>query len=188
MDNTTVSAPVSGDADLVQKARTGDLVAFERLVRLHTPTVYAHALRFFDDPTAAEDIVQEVFIKVYRALGDFDGRSRFSTWLFRVTHNTCLDHARAGRRRPIPIDPLTVELTDPDRMDDRTALSATVEKALRTLAPDDREALQAVSIFGLTYAEAGAEFGVPAGTVKSRVFRARRALASILGGSAGGLQ
>lgn len=168
------------DAKLVAAAHDGDLEAFEALVRRHTRTVFAHALRFFGDPTAADDVVQEVFIKVYRSLDTFDERSRFSTWLFRVTRNACLDMVRAGKRRPEPIDPLEVSASVPGDLGDQVALAASVESAMRALPPEDRDALSAVALFGLTYAEAGQALGVPAGTVKSRVFRARRSLATTL--------
>lgn len=174
------------DSKLVDAARDGDLVAFETLVRRHTPSVYAHALRFFGDESSADDATQEVFIKVYRSLGSFDERSRFTTWLYRVTRNTCLDQVRAGKRRPQPIDPFSVSIALPGDLSDQVALSVAVEEAMRTLAPEDRDALSAVSIFGLSYAEAGTALGVPAGTVKSRVFRARRSLAATLGLPRGG--
>jgi len=174
------------DSTLVEAARSGDLAAFETLVRRHTPSVYAHALRFFGDEFSADEATQEVFIKVYRSLSSFDERSRFSTWLYRVTRNTCLDQVRAGKRRPQPIDPLDVSIALPGDLSDQVALSLAVEEAMRTLAPEDRDALSAVSIFGLTYAEAGEALGVPAGTVKSRVFRARRSLAATLGLARGG--
>lgn len=169
------------EAALVAAARAGDLDAFESLVRQHTPSVYAHAVRFFGDATVAEDVVQEVFIKVYRSIGEFDERSRLSTWLYRVTRNVCLDTVRSGRRRPVPVDPLLVEARLPGDLSDEVALRTSVEQAMRALAPEDREALSAVSVFGLTYAEAAQVLGVPAGTVKSRVFRARRSLAAALG-------
>lgn len=168
------------DQALVAVARDGDLDAFETLVRRHTATVYAHALRFFGDPAAAEDVVQEVFIKVYRSMDTFDERSRFSTWLYRVTRNTCLDHVRAGKRRPMPVDPLDVAATAPGDLSDTVALSISLEQALRALAPEDRDAFSAIGIFGLSYPEAAEVLGVPVGTVKSRVFRARRSLAATL--------
>lgn len=168
------------DLVLVATARDGDLVAFETLVRRHTGTVYAHALRFFGDPAAAEDIVQEVFIKVYRSLDTFDERSRFSTWLYRVTRNACLDQVRAGARRPVPIDPLDVVISAPGDLSDSVALSASLEQALRALPPEDRDAFSAIGLFGLSYPEAAEALGVPVGTVKSRVFRARRSLATTL--------
>lgn len=173
------------DASLVAAAKAGDLTAFEALLRRHTRVVYAHALRFFGDRTAAEDISQEVFVKVYRSLDSFDERARFSTWLFRVTRNCCLDEVRAGRRRPEAVDPLEIHGSSPD-FSDEVILSAAIELATRALPPEDRDALSAVAVFGLTYAEAGRALGVPAGTVKSRVFRARRSLAATLGATRGG--
>lgn len=168
------------DSKLVAAARDGDLMAFEALVRRHTRHVYAHAVRFFGDASAADDVVQEVFIKVYRSLDTFDERSRFSTWLYRVARNTCLDMVRSGRHRPEPIDPLQVAATSPGDLSDQVALATSLEAAMRALAPEDRDALSAIGIFGLSYAEAGEALGIPAGTVKSRVFRARRALAVAL--------
>lgn len=167
------------DSARLAAARGGDLGAFESLVRTHTPAVYAHALRFFGEPTAAEDVVQEVWLKVYRSLDGFDERARFSTWLYRVTRNTCLDTVRAGRHRPIPVDQLD-PVAVPGDLADEVALTASVEKAMRALMPEDRDAFSAVALFGLTYAEAADVLGVPAGTVKSRVFRARRSLVHLL--------
>ena len=173
------------DATLLGAARDGDLDAFEALVRAHTPVVYAHALRFFGDATAAEDVTQEVWIKVFRSLGTFDERSRFTTWLYRIVRNACLDQVRAGKRRPQTTDPLDV-VPAPGDLADQVALSASLEAAMSTLPPEDRDALWAIALYGMTYAEAGESLGVPAGTVKSRVFRARRALAITLGLSGGG--
>jgi len=167
------------DAVLVTAAKNGDLNAFEALVRRHTRAVYAHALRFFGDSATAEDVTQEVFVKVYRSVASFDERSRFSTWLYRVTRNACLDEVRAGKRRPAPIDPVDVCGSTRDFADE-VVLGAAIELATRALPPEDRDALSAVSVFGLSYVEAGEALGVPAGTVKSRVFRARRSLAATL--------
>jgi RNA polymerase sigma-70 factor (ECF subfamily) len=143
-------------------------------------------MRFFGDSQAAEDVTQEVFVKVFRSLDSFDERARFSTWLYRVTRNTCLDEVRAGRRRPVPVDPLDHQPAGED-IAEGAALAVTVEMAMRALAPEDRDALSAVSVFGLTYAEAGETLGVPAGTVKSRVFRARRTLAATLNATGRGV-
>lgn len=173
------------DSELVSAAKGGDIAAFEALVRRHTGVVYAHALRFFGDPSPAEDVVQEVFVKVYRSLSGFDERSRFTTWLYRVTRNACLDEVRVGRRRPVPVDTLENSASIED-FSDEVALSSAVEHAMRALPPEDRDALAAIGLFGLSYAEAGESLGVPAGTVKSRVFRARRTLAATLDLPGGG--
>jgi RNA polymerase sigma-70 factor (ECF subfamily) len=180
-----MSATLPDDTALTASAQNGDLDAFETLVRAYTPAVYAHALRFFADSHVAEDVVQEVWIKVYRALDTYDGRARFSTWLYRVTRNTCLDLVRQGKRTPVPVDALDPPPA-PGDLADAVALSASLERALLDVAQEDRDALSAVSVFGLTYAEAAESLGVPVGTVKSRVFRARRTLALSLGLTTGG--
>lgn len=176
-----VAARPKDDHELVAAAQAGDMDAFERLVRAHADAVYGHALRFFGDPQAAEDVMQEVWVKVYRSLGSFDERSAFSTWLFRITRNVCLDMFRAGKRRPMPVDPVDlVAGLSPDHAQG-VVDAAALEEAMRALQPEDREALGSVTIFGLSYADAATELGVPVGTVKSRVFRARRTLLATLG-------
>lgn len=170
------------DSALVAAAMGGDTAAFEALVRMHSGAVYAHALRFFGDPHAAEDVVQEVFIKVFRSLQSFDGTAAFSTWLYRVTRNVCLDTLRAGRRRPVPTDLVDLSLPSSDDTAAEAITTVSVERAIRALPPEDRDALSAIGLFGMSYTEAASVLGVPEGTVKSRVFRARRALVTALGG------
>lgn len=169
------------DDVLVMAAQRGDADAFDALVRRHLTPVYAHALRFFGEPSAADDAVQEVFVKVYRSLGAFDGRSSFSTWLYRVTRNVCLDMFRQGRRRPLPVDPVEAHTGVSGDFSATLVDTIAVESAMRSLAPEDRDALDAVTLFGLTYEEAGRALNVPTGTVKSRVFRARRTILGLLG-------
>lgn len=187
-----------GDADerrSIAAARGGDRSAFEALVRRYADPVYGHALRFFGDPHLAEDAAQEVFIKVFRSMSSFDGRSAFSTWLFRVTRNVCLDMARQRSRRPVPVDTseasvggvegsLALQVT-PD-FSAGVVMSTALERALSALPALERDAFCAVALFGLAYAEAADALGVPAGTVKSRVFRARRSLLAELGLAEGG--
>lgn len=174
------------DSDLVAAAANGDEAAFAALVRAHADAVYGHALRFFGEKQAAEDATQEVFIKVFRTIASFDGRAKFSTWLYRVTRNVCLDMARSRRRMPQPVDPVTLEpLAAADFAND-VVFARALEQAISTLAPEDRDALGAVTLFGLSYADTAYALGVPVGTVKSRVFRARRALAVLLDAPEGG--
>jgi RNA polymerase sigma-70 factor (ECF subfamily) len=172
---------VRTDEELVQAAKDGELDAFESLVRTHADAVYAHTYRFFGDAHVAQDATQEVWVNVYRSLPTFENRSSFSTWLFRVTRNVCLDMLRSGRRAAPPIDPVELQGTSNDDPAGDAVARVDLESALRALSPEDREAFNAVALFGLPYADAGTVLGVPAGTVKSRVFRARRALVALLG-------
>lgn len=174
------------DAALVESARAGDREAFECLMRAHLDPVYGHALRFFGDRATAEDTAQEVWVKVYRSLGDFDGRAAFSTWLYRITRNVCLDMFRRGKHQASPVDPLELPQTPSGEFADAAATSADLERAVAALPPEDRDAFNAVALFGLTYADAATVLRVPAGTVKSRVFRARRTLIASLGLGPGG--
>jgi len=176
------------DLELAQAAARGDEAAFSSIIRTHADAVYGHALRFFGDPQTAEDATQEVFIKVFRTIGSYDGRSRLSTWLYRVTHNACLDMARSGRRTPQPVDPVTIEPPPAADFANDVVFADALEQALATLAPEDREALSAVTLFGLSYQEAADALGAPVGTVKSRVFRARRALGVLLLAPGGGVE
>lgn len=185
-----VPRPLS-DQEIVAAAARGEEAAFTALVHLHADAVYGHALRFFGDQQTAEDATQEVFVKVFRTIGGFDGRAKLSTWLFRVTRNVCLDMVRAGKRTPSPVDPVTLEpLSEADFADD-VIFGTALEHAVRTLPPEERDAFNAVTLFGMSYQEAGEALGIPVGTVKSRVFRGRRVLASLLlpeeGGGADGL-
>jgi RNA polymerase sigma factor (sigma-70 family) len=129
-----MAAP-SDDAILVEAAQSGDTVAFERLMRRNLDAVYGHALRFFGDPATAEDAAQEVFLNVFRSLGDFDGRAAFSTWLYRVTRNVCVDMVRRGKRLATPIDPVDLPETPSGDFSDASATAADLETAVRTLAP-----------------------------------------------------
>jgi RNA polymerase sigma-70 factor (ECF subfamily) len=167
-------------SETIAAAKSGDLEAFECLVRTCAPSVYAHALRFFGDAEAASDATQEVWIKVLRALPGFDERAAFSTWLYRVTRNVCLDMLRAGRRAAVPTDPVLLQSrAGPDHAPG-VVLAADLETAVRALSPEDRDAFDAVGLFDLSYAQAASVLGVPSGTVKSRVFRARRTLQALL--------
>jgi RNA polymerase sigma-70 factor (ECF subfamily) len=179
------------DQELVAAAARGDEAAFAALVRTHSAAVYGHALRFFGNEQNAEDATQEVFVKVFRTIAGFDGRSRLSTWLYRVTRNVCLDMVRAGKRVPAPVDPFTLEPLSAADFADDVVFTEALEQAVSTLAPEDRDAFNAVGLFGMSYGEAAEALGTPVGTVKSRVFRARRSLAKLLvpteGGGADGL-
>jgi RNA polymerase sigma-70 factor, ECF subfamily len=162
----------------VRRARGGDLAAFEDLVRAHQADVYRLALRFVRDPPTAEDVTQEAFVHAYRSLRRFRGGSKFSTWLFRITRNCAVDAIRRRERRR------TYESAafSPDVPVEEPALRVALEEAIDALPTDLREPFVLIEVFGLAYGETSAVLGVPTGTLKSRMHRARRALVDALEG------
>lgn len=166
----------SADSTLAS-ARLGDPAALDALLRRHYPQVLTLCTRLCGNPTDAADATQEAMIAVVRGLPGFDGRSAFSTWLYRVATNACLDELRRRGRRPIPaerIDATSPSMTDPvDRMD--------IESALRTLPIEFRAAVVLRDLCGLDYDEIAEVLGIAPGTVRSRIARGRGALARRLG-------
>jgi RNA polymerase sigma-70 factor (ECF subfamily) len=157
------------DPAVVLAAKAGDLRAFEVLMRAYQAPVWRFLRHLLADAELAEDTTQETFVRVHRGLRSFDGRSRFSTWVFQVARNAGIDalRARARRERLVLSDP--AEVASPEA-------SHELEAALSSLDVELREAILVVEVLGLTYAEAAALVGVPAGTLKSRVHRARERL------------
>lgn len=169
-----------GDAALVERARGGDRRAFELLVERHRNRVWAVALRMTRDPDDAEDVLQDAFVSAWRALPRFDGRARFSTWLFRIVVNAAHD-ALARRRPTTPLDdPEAPELTEPRDPYRQSAEREALERAIAALGDEYRMALLLCDVAGLGAAEAAELLDVPAGTVKSRVFRGREQVARAL--------
>ena len=168
------------DIELARAAADGDVDAFTAIVHANADAVLGHCLRFFADRPTAEDATQEIFIKVLRTVSSYDGRAAFSTWLYRLAHNTCLDMARSAKRRPTPVDPIDVpDVAGADPTPARADADA-LKAALAALPDADRDAMAAVGLYEMTYPEAARVLGVPVGTVKSRVFRARRTLIAAL--------
>ncbi len=171
------------DYALIQRYLEGDLRAFESLMEAHEQRVFAIALRMMRNREEALDVTQETFITVLRKASSFKGRAAFSTWLYRVTVNTCYDHLRK-RRRQISI-PLPEGYEPPDRStNDRLAsveMRPTIEGALAELPETFAAAVILSDVEGLPLREVSEILDIPVGTVKSRVFRGRRMLASQLG-------
>ncbi len=164
----------------MRRAQAGDQGAFDELVRRHRDRVWAVVLRLLRDPDEAEDVLQETFVAAYRGLRRFDGRARFSTWLYRIATNAAFD-ALARRRTARSLDeegaPEPASPVDPfEQAGQRRALEA----ALADLSADFRAAVLLCDVAGLGTGEAAAVLGLPEGTVKSRVFRARAQLADAL--------
>ncbi len=183
--------------ELEQKALIGRIVAgetelFETLVREHQGRVYGLALRMVSEPMDAEDCAQEAFLKAFRSLAGFRFESSFSSWLYRLTSNVCLDFLRARRRRAETSltaddddgDELALPIPDPadgpEALAEKAELRGQVRSALAKLPDDSRQVLLLRELCGLSYDEIADETGLELGTVKSRIFRARRRLADIL--------
>jgi len=178
------------DAQLVQHCLQGDTAAWEELVHRHTRRVYNQCYRFTGRGSDAEDLSQEVFLRVYRTLASYQSvQGAFATWLTRVTRNLLVDYYRRTRR-----DRLTDSLDDalpyveakpsggrsPEKLALGAELSAQVQAALMKLSPDLREAVILRDLQGLEYAEIQHVMDVPEGTVKSRINRGRIEMAKVL--------
>ena len=163
------------DPQLVADARRGDLRAFEALVRRYQPAVWRMSSHLLADTSLAEDVTQEVFVRVYRFLPSYRGDSKFSTWLFAIARNCAMDELRRPQRRERAQDP-DVELEDPHN----ESVGVEVRDALMRLPVRTREPLVWIDMFGMPYAEAARLMGIPIGTLKSRVHYARTLLAEAL--------
>ena len=163
------------DPELIHAAGTGDAAAFEELVRAYQAHVWRFLRHLLGDPSLAEDITQETFVRVYRKLGTFRFRSKFSTWVFQIARNAGIDALRSQGRRERLLTAIEPRKQDVAPVSE---LRVEIEAALQSLSPKLREAFVLIEALGLTYREAGRAIGVPEGTVKSRVFHAREQLVS----------
>lgn len=159
------------EPDTIRAAVRGDLTAFEELVRANQAPVWRFLRHLVGDPTLAEDLTQETFLRVHRSLRSFRFQSKFSTWLFSIARNAAIDALRARDRR----QRLVEEAPRPQATADAAA-RVELDACVASLDPTHREAFVLVEVFGLTYRESGQALGVPEGTVKSRVHHARRRL------------
>jgi RNA polymerase sigma-70 factor, ECF subfamily len=180
--------PAAGDnseGDLVQRCLEGDTAAWDSLVRTHWKRVFNIAYKFVAQYDEAEDLTQEIFVKLFRALPTYDRRAQFDTWLTRVSRNLCIDHYRRRRREEEKvtddIDPDTIPIDElvsrPDAALERRAEVALVRQALARLPPTYREAVSLRDIHELSYEAIALRLQLPEGTVKSRINRGRRELA-----------
>lgn len=176
----------------IRQVLAGDANAFEPLVSDCEKNAYNLALRMLGSREDAEDVVQEAFLKAYRSLSDFRLDSRFSVWLYRIVSNLCLDLLRRrGRRNEQPLaveddegEEKELELPDeryePAALLERSLTREAVRRGLDALPPEHRQILLLRELEGLSYEEIGAALSLEPGTVKSRIFRARRRLCAFL--------
>ena len=181
----------SADADrlLVKRVQAGDQAAFNALVLKYQQRVLKLVSRYVRDPEEALDVAQEVFIRAYRALKGFRGDSAFYTWLYRIAVNAAKNAIGAATRNPVEggldvDDPELVEvqrrMTDeatPERLLYTEELKETINRAIEELPPELRRAILLREVKGLSYEEIAQVMGSPVGTVRSRIFRAREAVA-----------
>ncbi len=176
------------DLALVRRVQNGDKRAFDLLVGKYQLRVNKLVRRLVSDHSEAQDVVQEAFIKAYRALPNFRGDSAFYTWLYRIAVNAAKNHLVARSRRP-PGDDVDItdgdvedagvvvaELATPESYAVRDQLQAALTVALGELPEDLRTALTLCEIEGLSYEDIAQVLDCPIGTVRSRIFRARRAV------------
>jgi RNA polymerase sigma-70 factor, ECF subfamily len=164
--------------ELIAAAAGGDLIAFERLYRQFSPRVYGLCLRLTGQREAAEDCTQESFVAAWRALGGFEGRSRFSSWLHRIAVHTVL-----ARRRGLRVEYEVAEPASglPEVADPGGAPPLDLERAIAELPAGARHVLVLVGIYGFSHAEAAHTLGIAEGTCKAQLHRARGLLAAALG-------
>ena len=181
------------DRQLVERAQAGDKRAFELLVEKYQRKLARLLSRFIRDPAEVEDVTQEAFIKAYRALPAFRGDSAFYTWLYRIGINTAKNYLMAmGRRAPTSTE---VEAEEAEGFDEgeqlrdintpesallTSEIAETVNKTIEQLPEELRTAIQMREIEGMSYEDIAQAMDCPIGTVRSRIFRAREAIAEQL--------
>lgn len=178
---------------LIKKAKRGDLRAFEELITHYEPIVYNIIYRMMNNIDDTYDLSQETFIKVYKKIYQFDGKSKFSTWLYRIATNTCLDEIRRRKGKDTFSIDQTIELEDgqiPSQQVDKNEnveekildkeKKQIIQEALNEMNESHRVILVMRDIKNLSYEEISEILGLSLGTVKSRISRARQALKKVL--------
>jgi RNA polymerase sigma-70 factor (ECF subfamily) len=170
------------DPDVLRKAQRGDERAFALILRAYETPIFNYVLRMTNDRALAEDLTQEVFVRVFQGLPRFSLRCKFTTWLFQVAKNRVLDELRARERRPHAVTPLedvpTLEVLDQpiERLETIDALW----RAVNELNPDLKMALLLRDVVGLPYNEIADSLEITLATVKWRIFKAREEVACAL--------
>jgi len=178
----------AADQLLVERVQNGDKKAYDLLVLKYQHKIIKLVMRYVHDPSEAQDVAQEAFVKAYRALPNFRGDSAFYTWLYRISINTAKNYIVAMNRRPLDYN---LDLQDPEQYEVhaklkdedspeglllRDELKQTIENALASLPDDLRTAILLREVDGMSYEEIAQAMECPVGTVRSRIFRAREAI------------
>jgi RNA polymerase sigma-70 factor (ECF subfamily) len=179
------------DLELVRLAQAGDTRAFEALVVKYQRRVARHVARYVRQASDVEDVVQEVFIRAYRGLGSFRGDSAFYTWLYRIASNAAVNAVKRDRspllladempeERDEPFEPGLTDNEDPERRMMASQIADAVQRAIDRLQPELAEPLMLFEVEGKSYLEIADMLGIPIGTVRTRIFRAREFIAKRL--------
>ena len=182
------------EQELVALAKQGDQDAFAQLVEANQNKIYSLALRMTGNPEDGADLAQEAFLKAWRSLPSFQEESSFSTWLYKLTSNLCIDFLRKEKRRKVAVTTISLdddeddsppmEVPDhrftPEAEVERRELRAAMSQALKVMSEEHRQILILREVEGLSYTEIAELLGVEEGTVKSRLARARISLRNIL--------
>ena len=181
------------DAELVAEALGGAEEAFREIVVRFERPVYSLIVRMVQDPGTAEDLAQEVFIKAFRRLDTYDPVRKLSSWLFKIAHNTTIDHLRRHALETVPLEGgkdrdeehrgglaavLSDEsIEDPSAAAERKDMARSLERAISRLRPEYREVVVLFYVEGASYQEICDALDLPLGTVKTNLHRARKELA-----------
>jgi RNA polymerase sigma-70 factor, ECF subfamily len=167
------------ERELVERCRRGDEGAFQELVDRYKDLVFALIARTVQDRSRAEDLAQDVFLRIHRGLPYFRGEARLSTWIYRIVANVCVqDHARPAAA--LALDPAIVDPSVPDRQFGDLELRDRLEKAIARLPANYRLLIAAHYLRGIQYEELAEALQLPLGTVKTQLHRAKQQLRRLL--------
>ncbi|ANE55467.1 MULTISPECIES: RNA polymerase sigma factor RpoE [Methylomonas] len=186
--NEQISTTEDVDQSLVHRVQQGDKAAFDLLVLKYQHKIVHLVNRYVKDPSEAQDVAQDTFIKAYRALGDFRGESAFYTWLYRIAINTAKNYllSRSRRHFDYEIDvqdaeqvenaPQLKDIETPEHQLMNEQIVAVIKSAIENLPEEMRIAITLREFEGMSYEEIAEAMDCPIGTVRSRIFRAREAI------------
>lgn len=182
-----------GERILLERAKSGDIIAFEELIGSYQKRVFNLALRIIGNYDDAADLAQEAFVRIYKAISSFKEQSSFSTWVYRITTNVCLDEIRKRKNRKVVYIDEDIQTDDgemkrqvissdpgPDEAAERSEIRRIVNDAINRLPEEQRVVITLRDLQGMSYEEIARILELPAGTVKSRINRARLALKNML--------
>ena len=171
------------EAEWIRRIAAGDRRAFEELYAVYARRVFRFMIRMVKDEARAEELVNDVLVEVWKSAGRFEGRSKPSTWIFGIAHHKGLNAVRGKKIQTTELDearPVADPAEGADAEVDRGTLRRRVQAALDELSPDHRAVVELTFFQGLSYPEIAEAIGCPTGTVKTRMFHAKKRLGPLL--------